>query len=139
DIDFFKVYNDTNGHLAGDALLKELAELIQAKLRPSDIIGRYGGEEFIVILPEINSHEAEEVAERLRKAVEEHNFKYQECQPNKKVTVSIGLTTIHTKEMRREEILKETDKNLYASKKAGRNKVTSSVILKNGYVTAVNP
>jgi len=138
DIDFFKVYNDTNGHLAGDTLLKELAELIQIKLRPSDIIGRYGGEEFIVILPEIEGNEAEEVAERLRKAVEDQPFKARETQPTKKVTISIGITTTHMK-MQKEELVKEADKNLYHAKKSGRNRWVSSVILKNGYVTTVNP
>jgi len=71
DIDFFKNYNDVNGHQAGDSLLKELALIINANVRDKDIIGRYGGEEFIIILPEADNSSALQICERLRKAVED--------------------------------------------------------------------
>ena len=90
DIDHFKRYNDEHGHLAGDATLKQVANLLRENLRKVDIIGRYGGEEFVVVLPETNRTGAQEVAERLRSAVARHHFKvYNE---DTRVTISLGGT-----------------------------------------------
>ncbi len=128
DADFFKNYNDMNGHIAGDLLLKELAGVIKKSLRPSDVMGRYGGEEFIIVLPEVEKEGAVEVCERLRKAVESYDFPNKEAQPFKRVTVSIGVTTTVTK-LKVEQVIHEADKQLYNAKNGGRNKVCSSVML----------
>ena len=137
DIDFFKKYNDTNGHLAGDLVLKELAQVLKGQVRPFDTLGRYGGEEFIIILPEVDNKEAEIICERLRKAVENYKFKYRELQPEKKVTISIGLTTTITKDIETNELIKEADKNLYQSKNTGKNRVTHSIILSKDMRTQI--
>jgi diguanylate cyclase (GGDEF)-like protein len=93
DIDFFKKINDTYGHLAGDFVLKELGLLTKHIIRNSDIFGRFGGEEFILILPETKIVGAMKLAERLRKAVEEHNFIFFNNEKIK-VTISIGVTSV---------------------------------------------
>ena len=129
DIDFFKNYNDRNGHQAGDYLLTEIVNVIKDNLREYDTIGRYGGEEFILILPEVDNLKALEICERLRKAIENYNFKFRDSQPENKITVSAGLTTTVTRDLNYEELIKEADNNLYKSKKSGRNKVTNSLIL----------
>src|SRR3989339_684544 len=129
DIDYFKNYNDKNGHKAGDYLLKELAVLLKNNFRTNDIIGRYGGEEFIIILPETDNETGLQVCERLRKSVESYNFKFKENQPNNAVTISIGLMTTVSKEIEVEDLIKEADNNLYKSKTNGRNRATNSIII----------
>ena len=137
DIDFFKKYNDTNGYIAGDIVLKEPAQVLKENLRPFDTLGRYGGEEFIIILPEVENKEATEVCERLRSAVEKYGFKYKELQPEKNVTISLGLTTTVTKDIEINEIIHEADKNLYQSKNNGKNRVTNSIILSKDMRTQI--
>ena len=129
DIDYFKNYNDKNGHQAGDYLLKEISLIFKNSLRNKDVVARYGGEEFIILLPEADSNNALQISERLRKSVENYNFRFKENQPDNKVTISLGLTTIITKCIDTNDIIKEADKNLYKSKKSGRNKITSSIII----------
>jgi len=80
-------------------------------------------------LPEADSNNALQISERLRKSVENYNFRFKENQPDNKVTISLGLTTIITKCIDTNDIIKEADKNLYKSKKSGRNKITSSIII----------
>ena len=104
DIDFFKKYNDQHGHLKGDKLLKELAELVKASVRSIDTVGRYGGEEFIIIMPETKSVDAKLVIERLHKNVLEKKFYGEELQPLKKVTISIGLVTCMNGSLTAEEL-----------------------------------
>lgn len=123
DIDHFKVYNDTYGHLEGDKVLIKLCQIMRSCLRTMDSAYRYGGEEFTIILPETGGGEAKTVAQRIRKAVETENFFPEPNKPHQ-VTISIGVT-----EYRQEEkfasFIKRADKAMYLSKLAGRNKVSS--------------
>ena len=93
DLDDFKKYNDRYGHLAGDDLLRELADLIRSTTRETDTAARYGGEEFVVILPETNGDQAVALAERLRETVREHKFVVREGQRLGRITVSLGVAT----------------------------------------------
>ncbi len=121
DIDHFKKCNDEYGHLVGDAVLKEIAQMSKQGLRQVDLVGRYGGEELGIVLPETTKEGARQVGEKLRKEVERYNFKaYDEVT---KVTVSIGLATFPDDALTREELIERADQALYKAKAAGRNKV----------------
>lgn len=123
DIDNFKKINDTYGHDGGDYILRELALTVRSqKLRERDLVGRYGGEEFLVILPGSPVDQAAEVAERIRKAVESHEFLYE----GKKVplTISLGVAGATPAQQSATDIYKEADRALYYSKHNGKNKVT---------------
>ncbi len=117
DIDFFKKVNDTYGHKVGDEVLKELAYLVSNHLRKSDIFGRWGGEEFLIILPETTKKEAHKLAEKLRNYIQLHKF-------NKidKLTCSFGITTLKEKDNSK-TVLSRVDKRLYKAKQNGRNRV----------------
>jgi len=115
DIDFFKQINDTHGHSAGDCVLKTVAGLIRSKLREYDIAGRYGGEEFVVILPSAKIEEAELAAERLRKAVEKKKIKM--CDEELHATISLGVSEFNVANP-----LEDADKALYQAKTGGRNR-----------------
>jgi len=117
DIDHFKKINDLYGHQVGDYILVELSKLISAHIRSSDIFGRWGGEEFLIILPETPLDKATKLAEKLRKLIENHDFK-----KVPKVTCSFGVTSFHDDTP--ESIIKRVDALLYKSKENGRNKVT---------------
>ncbi len=123
DIDHFKNYNDKLGHPAGDYLLKELAQLINSNKRVVDVAARYGGEEFVLILVETDKAGAAQVAERLRKAIEDYPFKDREKQPLSKITVSIGYSSFPDDGETREALIKTADEGLYQAKKAGRNRI----------------
>ena len=120
DIDFFKKINDTYGHLVGDYVLKELAKLVLSQIRESDICGRVGGEEFLIILPNTKLIGALKLAERLRLSVESYEFIY----GGKKipVTISIGITSL-SKNDSFESLYERVDEALYLAKKSGRNRV----------------
>ena len=120
DIDNFKVYNDQNGHLGGDWLLKAIAKILKMNTREMDIVGRYGGEEFIAILPEVGHDHAFIALERIRNLIEKTVFPKMEMQPNKKVTVSIGLATF-VKDFDETGMIHEADSLLYAAKQKGKN------------------
>jgi diguanylate cyclase (GGDEF)-like protein len=93
DVDWFKNYNDRNGHEAGNKLLRELASVLNTSIREEDLLCRYGGEEFLFFLSGLNSEdEASGFTERIRKDIEEHYFENQEFQPNNNITMSFGLT-----------------------------------------------
>ncbi|MFA5073497.1 MAG: sensor domain-containing diguanylate cyclase [Nitrospirota bacterium] len=127
DIDHFKQFNDTYGHQAGDELLKELSAIITRQSRSDslDICCRYGGEEFVVIMPELELHHAMVVAERIRKSVEEHHFTLQDASRSGKVTVSLGVASLaENEDMTIEEVIKHADEALYLSKRNGRNRVS---------------
>ncbi|GBE27218.1 response regulator PleD [bacterium BMS3Bbin03] len=126
DIDFFKNYNDTNGHPAGDIVLKKIARAVQENIRKIDIPCRYGGEEFILILPDTGKQAAVVVAEKMRKLVEQMPFKNQEAQPNKRLTISMGVATFSEDGETAEELIQQVDKNLYAAKQSGRNRVVAN-------------
>jgi len=121
DIDHFKDYNDRYGHLVGDVVLRETASIIKNSLSGIDLAGRYGGEEFCVILPETNKKGALQVAERIRWAVENHSFAAYDEVTN--VTLSIGVSTFPDDGMLMEELINNADKALYKAKETGRNRI----------------
>ncbi len=126
DIDNFKHYNDTNGHPAGDGLLKELALIIQKSIRKTDIACRYGGEEFVVIFPETEKTEAKRIAEKLVKKIAEYPFDFAENQPLGCVSVSMGLATYPHDATDFEALIITADQALYAAKTSGKNRVVLS-------------
>lgn len=124
DIDHFKQINDTYGHQAGDAVLQQLAKLVNENLREEDLLGRYGGEEFAIILRGHNMVEAHESAERIRRLVETADFVWEEQRIP--VTVSLGIATRKSNELTDAmKLLKAADENLYAAKCRGRNQSVS--------------
>ena len=124
DIDHFKKINDTYGHQAGDYVLRELAKLIKEQLRARDIIARYGGEEFVVILPGVTFGQAVNIAERIRKSVEKHLFRWWD--KTIPVTISIGVAVMRDG-LDEFSIVEKADKALYLAKKSGRNQVKTDL------------
>jgi len=122
DIDFFKKVNDTYGHLAGDSVLLELGIVLSTYSRSFDIVSRIGGEEFSVILPDCPSRQVIEVAERLRLAVEIHEFVLPD-QAIINITISIGAATYPDNVSDLETLVDQADTALYSAKHSGRNKV----------------
>lgn len=131
DIDHFKRYNDEFGHLVGDATLKKVSELLKLSVRRVDLVGRYGGEEFIVVMPETKQQDALEVAERIRSSIARHTFKLYHVET--KVTVSQGIATYSSQHSSLPEssdptliadrLIQQADKCLYQAKEDGRNRV----------------
>ena len=121
DVDFFKKVNDTYGHACGDYVLKEIAFLINEAFRKTDIVFRYGGEEFVVILTETDSENAVIPLERLRKSVEANKFKYNNQYLN--ITISIGVSSNLQNTNSPWEFFDFADRALYDAKKNGRNQV----------------
>lgn len=124
DVDHFKPFNDTEGHILGDQALKKLTETLKKNLRTTDIIGRYGGEEFLLIMPETNLDSAFEICNRLRTIIEKTEFSGKNCTKN--LTISMGLSTFPEKGMTPEELINMADSSLYEAKKQGRNKVIAA-------------
>jgi len=121
DIDYFKSFNDRYGHIVGDAILRELSRTIQETIRQIDLIGRYGGEEFSIILSETDKNAAQLAAERIRSAVQDRRIRvYDE---ELKITVSIGISTFPQDGKDIERLIDKADSALYQAKQAGRNKV----------------
>ncbi|PIX22208.1 MAG: hypothetical protein COZ69_11660 [Deltaproteobacteria bacterium CG_4_8_14_3_um_filter_45_9] len=123
DIDYFKNYNDTNGHLTGDQALKAIAFLIQRGVRQTDIVARYGGEEFSAILINAGREKALEIAERVRSNVADARFPNESAQPNKDLTVSVGVATFSSPISTLTDLIREADNALYRAKKGGRNRI----------------
>lgn len=121
DIDRFKSINDGYGHLAGDAALRQVAGLLRANLRRDDLLARFGGEEFAVLLPEIDRAGAVAAAEKLRRVVEARPLVFDHRRQS--VTVSVGVATRAVTDASPVEILRRADANLYAAKREGRNRV----------------
>ena len=119
DIDNFKRYNDTYGHLSGDAVLCELGRIIQKLIRESDTAYRYGGEEFILVLPATNREEAARVAERIRSTFFEHAF-FPVNGTEVHVSISVGVTSFVPGETV-SDLVDRADQNMYSAKKCGRN------------------
>ena len=121
DVDHFKAVNDTYGHQAGDTVLKQVAEIFSENLRNVDAAGRYGGEEFLVILAESGEEESIQAAERIRKAVSSHTVIHdaREIQVN----ISIGIGRIHKQDPDEQKIVGRADMALYRAKEEGRNRV----------------
>ncbi|MDO9334522.1 MAG: diguanylate cyclase [Dehalococcoidales bacterium] len=131
DIDFFKTYNDTYGHLAGDEVLASVSRCIQNSIRTIDMPFRYGGEEFAVILPETMLEGAYVVAERIREKIEQKIHSGRTS-----VTASLGIASWPTDGVTKEQILASADKALYAAKETGRNRTCApSDVKKQGLVT----
>jgi len=123
DVDFFKRYNDTHGHLHGDAVLVALSKLLIAGLRKTDVAVRYGGEEFVLLLPETSKEYAFTVAGTLREKIAAHPFPGRETQPQEKVTVSMGIAAFPEDGSDGSTLLHHADKALYQAKNGGRNRV----------------
>ncbi len=122
DIDHFKKINDSYGHAAGDRVLIEVANILKDNLRNYDIVGRVGGEEFAMLLPNSDIDTATRIAERIREKIANSSTPFQ--QTAIKLTISIGLTAIHEDEINIDSIIKRADKALYKAKNSGRNTVT---------------
>jgi diguanylate cyclase (GGDEF)-like protein/PAS domain S-box-containing protein len=121
DIDHFKRVNDTYGHPIGDLVLKELADRLKNHLRSIDILSRYGGEEFVIILPETATDHATEVAERLREVVEQKPFTPDGLALP--ITISLGISTLNGDALDIQTLIKNADDAMYVSKRSGRNQV----------------
>jgi diguanylate cyclase (GGDEF)-like protein len=130
DLDHFKTYNDTCGHQAGDRALAKVGELLRTTFREVDVVARYGGEEFAVILPETSARSAQSPPnpfpslERLRKRIEETEFPGAEKLPGGKLTISGGVACFPDDAGTVEDLIREADRSLYASKAKGRNTIT---------------
>jgi diguanylate cyclase (GGDEF)-like protein len=120
DVDHFKAINDQHSHLVGDAVLRRLGAVLQEHLRGPDVVGRWGGEEFMLLLDGAGSQRAMSIAERLRQHIE--NSDWAELAPGLAVTVSIGVAVGGTDDSFT-QVVKRADQELYAAKRAGRNRV----------------
>lgn len=123
DVDNFKNYNDTHGHLKGNDALKALSTVMQKSVRDIDILARYGGEEFGIVLPETDKEEAMKCAERIRFAIEKESFFGEDKQPLGKVTASFGVATFPIDADREHTLMDRADVALYKAKSSGRNMV----------------
>lgn len=122
DIDHFKAINDTYGHQPGDAVIQQVAELTRETMRDSDVAGRYGGEEFVVLLPDTDKQGALIFAERLRQAVEAQEIRHEGR--SIRFTISLGIADLSHPSTSHAQLIEWADGALYASKSAGRNRVT---------------
>jgi diguanylate cyclase (GGDEF)-like protein len=122
DIDHFKTYNDTYGHLQGDDVLVAVAQVLKQLSRASDIVARYGGEEFALILPETNKSSAAALGKRLRGQIERRKFPGETQLPEHVLTISVGIAS-HTPPESQEALLEAADTALYQAKRQGRNRV----------------
>jgi diguanylate cyclase (GGDEF)-like protein len=120
DIDYFKRINDQFGHLAGDYVLRELARIVQDRIRRDEVFARYGGEEFAIVLPETPLEGAVSLAENLRSRVAEHPFSFQG--ERIAVTISIGCAPL-TDDKTATDLIQRADEKLYEAKRSGRNRV----------------
>jgi diguanylate cyclase (GGDEF)-like protein len=125
DIDHFKAVNDTFGHAVGDQILKQVADIASVELRNADVIGRYGGEEFVVVLPMTNVQQACLVAERIRVGVEALRVPTEKG--DAKVTLSIGIVEMTGDEQSDsiENLTRRADEAMYAAKQEGRNRIVT--------------
>lgn len=123
DIDHFKRINDNYGHLAGDFVLKELARIVQDRVRRDEVFARYGGEEFAIILPETNLAGAHALAEGLRERIAQSRFIFQGNMIP--VTISMGVAPLSAAEKTGPDLIRSADAKLYEAKRSGRNRVVS--------------
>lgn len=121
DADFFKGVNDKFGHPAGDAALRHIADACVRSVREADVVGRFGGEEFIIVLPHTKAEEAAVVAERIRASMHQSVFKWQNRPVD--ITLSLGVAEVGRDTATFDQLLKAADQALYAAKRAGRDRV----------------
>ncbi|SDJ36271.1 sensor domain-containing diguanylate cyclase [Salimicrobium halophilum] len=127
DIDHFKVYNDTNGHLLGNEVLTQLADILEASVKSFGHAYRFGGEEFVLLLPDTSLVDAKDIAETIRNLIETTEFPSESSQPGKILTVSVGVSSTELDEtMCAEELIEITDEALYEAKSSGKNKVVTT-------------
>jgi diguanylate cyclase len=124
DIDHFKWINDTHGHTAGDLVVNHVGALLKSCMRAGDYVARYGGDEFVMLLPGTNIQTAQSVADRIRMEVEWHNFDVGTGRQRVAITFSIGVTSVREGDSA-EIIIQRVDRALYRSKQAGRNQTYS--------------
>jgi diguanylate cyclase (GGDEF)-like protein len=122
DVDNFKNYNDNHGHLKGSEVLKQVGNIMRKCFRSSDVLAKYGGDEFVIILPDSDKVGAFLAADRLREVVEEEPFEGREQQPLGKITLSLGISSYPEHGSTLEDLLDRADKALYSAKKTGRNR-----------------
>jgi two-component system cell cycle response regulator len=123
DVDTFKQINDQYGHLQGDQVLRDLGQLLRSNLRDVDVVCRYGGDEFVVLLPETDLEMARVTADKLRTSVETHPFPNLDSpELTLKVTVSVGVSTLDP-DLSEDDLIHRADSALYRAKKAGRNRI----------------
>ena len=125
DIDHFKRFNDTFGHEAGDQILREVSEILRESVRTEDIVCRYGGEEFLVILPGMGAEASFHRAEDIRQRVSKMRLDFHREAP-KEVTISIGVSTYPQAGQAVEELVRSADRALYSAKERGRNRVVAA-------------
>lgn len=123
DLDHFKEFNDRYGHLAGDRLLRLVAETLTSAVRKTDVVGRFGGEEFVILLPHADSKGSMALAERLRELVERTGLRRSDREPPLKITISAGVATYPESGTTLEALLEHADQALYEAKRRGRNQV----------------
>jgi len=124
DIDFFKKFNDTYGHLTGDMVLRESASFFKKTIRETDIAARYGGEEFAIILPDTELQDAISIARRLRYGIEAHDFQGPDCPLH--VTISLGVAEyLPDMDATESDLIKRADMALYKAKELGRNRIVA--------------
>ena len=133
DVDHFKTVNDNHGHSVGDIVLQRVADTLQRQVRDTDIVARYGGEEFTLLLPNTDMAEACEMAERIRKAVEEMKL------PQLSVTASLGVSSLSQAPACPQDMLDQADKSLYFAKRNGRNQVARFDQIHSGPQTSEHP
>ncbi|EJW12067.1 Pole remodelling regulatory diguanylate cyclase [Rhodovulum sp. PH10] len=126
DIDFFKAINDTHGHDAGDDVLREFATRMRKSIRGIDLACRYGGEEFVIVMPDTDMGTAAKVAERLRRRIASEPFLIHASGRSVEVTISIGMTGLVAPDDTPAKVLKRADEALYRAKREGRNRVVSA-------------
>ena len=118
-----KNFNDINGHQAGDLLLKEISQIMKSCIRGFDVVARYGGEEFAAILPNTTENNAVKIGERIRSSIQNTYFKGQENQPDKNITISIGVSSYPKKAINKHQLINTADDALYRAKSFNRNRV----------------
>ena len=123
DIDYFKHYNDTNGHFAGDKVLKKIADILKRGVKGLDVVGRYGGEEFVIIFPFTSKENALKICKMLNKRIKNCIFPNETKQPNGDLTVSFGIANFPSDAATVEELIKKADFALYKAKDMGRDRV----------------
>jgi diguanylate cyclase (GGDEF)-like protein len=121
DIDNFKTYNDINGHIQGDEVLKRVAVILERILRKTDLIARFGGEEFIIMLPEISMDQSGKVANKLRQEIEKITFEHEDTLPGGHITISIGFSVFPEDSREPQKLIQFADEALYRAKSSGRN------------------